>query len=153
MLTLDFSAVDMGTAGLLKVWADLDGVPVTNGKVVDLLTLALGSHTLTVYAMDKAGNEASADVTFTIVATYMSLKTTLQHFYHDGKIDNGGIFTSLYQKVNAAEAAMKRGQTAVAQKVMLAFIKEVMAQKGVHITPEAADLLIADAYAIIGMTP
>jgi hypothetical protein len=152
-LLLDFSAVDVGTAGLLMVWADLDGAPVTNGQMIDLLTLALGDHTLTVQAMDKAGNSASKAVTFTVEATIMSLKTTLMQFYADGSIDNGGVFTSLFSKMNAAQAAMERGQMATAQKVLLAFVKEVMAQKGKHITAEAADLLIADAYAILGMHP
>ncbi len=150
-LPLSFSAVDVGLAGLLKVWADLDGVPVTNGQVIDLLTLALGDHTLTVYAEDKAGNQSNLAVTFSIEATISSLKTTLMRLYGDGEIDNAGIFNSLYKKLLAVEMAYLKGKTAVAQNVLLAFVKEVMAQKGVHITEEAAEILIGDAYAILGM--
>ena len=67
-VTIDFSAQDVGVAGLREVWAELDGVPVENGEEIDLATLSLGEHTLTVYAEDKANNEASATVTFTVVA-------------------------------------------------------------------------------------
>jgi 2',3'-cyclic-nucleotide 2'-phosphodiesterase (5'-nucleotidase family) len=150
-LALDFSAVDVGTAGLLKIWADLDGVPVTDGQVIDLLTLALGDHTLTVYAEDKAGNESNLDVTFSIEASITSLKTTLMRFYGEGEIDNAGVFNSLNKKLVTVEMAYLKGKTNVVQNVLLAFINEVMAQKGVHITEEAAELLIADAYAILGI--
>ena len=67
-VTVVFSAEDVGVAGLREVWAELDGVPVENGEEIDLATLSLGEHTLTVYAEDRANNEASASVTFTVVA-------------------------------------------------------------------------------------
>ena len=63
-LTLDFSAVDVGVAGVKKVWADLDGTTVTDGQVIDLMTLTTGQHTLTVYAEDLAGNQSNSSVTF-----------------------------------------------------------------------------------------
>jgi spore coat polysaccharide biosynthesis predicted glycosyltransferase SpsG len=57
----------------------------------------------------------------------------------------------LNKKLVAAETAFLRGQSVAARNVLLAFVKEVMAQKGKHITEEAANILIADAYAILGM--
>ena len=56
-ITLEFSAPD-DISGVKKIWADLDGVPVVSGQVIDSLTLALGNHTFTVHAMDKAYNES-----------------------------------------------------------------------------------------------
>ncbi len=47
----------------------LDSSPVTNGQVIDLRTLTLGQHTLTVMAVDKAGNRTSTAVTFTTLNT------------------------------------------------------------------------------------
>lgn len=67
-LTLDFSAVDVGVAGLKSVWADLDGTAVTNGQVIDLSTLAAGMHRLTVYAIDEAHNQSSKVVNFGVQA-------------------------------------------------------------------------------------
>ena len=55
------------------------------------------------------------------------------------------------KKLIAVEMAYLKGKTNVVHNVLLAFINEVMAQKGVHITEEAADILIADAYAILGI--
>ena len=70
-LTLDFSAVD-GTdgttpsfaapSGVKTLVADLDGVPVVNGQVIDLYTLSLGDHTLTVTASDFYGNSSSDQI-------------------------------------------------------------------------------------------
>ena len=63
-LTLDFSAVDVGTAGLKSITADLDGVAVIDGQVIDLATLTNGLHTLTVHAVDNAYNASVKAVTF-----------------------------------------------------------------------------------------
>ena len=68
---------------------------MTNGQVLDLHTLALGGHTLTVYAVDKAGYEASASVTFSVTATIKSLMTSVNRFYDQGKIDSHGLRNSL----------------------------------------------------------
>ena len=72
-LTLDFSAVDgadgttpsfAAPSGVKTLVATLDGVTVVNGQVIDLYTLALGDHTLTVTATDFYGNTATKSVTF-----------------------------------------------------------------------------------------
>ncbi|MFO7623008.1 MAG: hypothetical protein R6V73_01555 [Anaerolineales bacterium] len=77
-LTLAFSAMDVGSAGLKEVWADLDGIPVVSDQVIDLHTLA-----------------------------------------------KGNLFTT--------------------QVILKAFIQKVENQSGIHITPETAALLVADA--------
>ncbi len=147
-LTLDFSATD-AVSGVRKVWADLDGAPVTNGQVIDLHTLSLGDHTLTVHAVDKAGYEASQAVTFSVTATLQSTIAGLNRFYSEGKIDNQGIFDSLTKKLEGAQAALDKGQTNAAINKLEAFINEVEAQSGKHITADAASLLIADARWVI----
>ena len=75
-LTLDFSAVDVGIAGLFKVEARLDGKEVADGQEFNLLTLPAGPHTLTVYAVDNAGNASSKSVTFTVFTTSFQSKFT-----------------------------------------------------------------------------
>jgi 2',3'-cyclic-nucleotide 2'-phosphodiesterase (5'-nucleotidase family) len=147
LLTLDFTAVDVGPAGLKKVWADLDGVSVTNGQVIDLYTLALGSHTLTVYAVDKAGNAATpVTVTFNVTATIQSLKSGVTRLYNEGKIDAADVYQGLMDKLVAAEKSKKVDTTI---NILNAFINQVQAQSGKHITEDAANLLIADAYWVI----
>jgi hypothetical protein len=152
-LTLDFAAVDVGVAGLKEVTADLDGVPVTDGQVIDLYTLALGDHTLTVNAEDKAGNTSSNSATFHVTATASSLMKSVQRFYDEGKIDNEGIYNALMQKLLAVDAADRRGRQNAAANVLEAFINSVMAQSGKHIDPAAAELLIEDAQWILDHLP
>jgi diketogulonate reductase-like aldo/keto reductase len=148
-LTLAFSAVDVGPAGIKKMWADLDGTPVTNGQVIDLYTLALGNHTLTVYAMDKAYNQATQSVTFGVEATIQSLTSSVSRFLAEGKIDNTGIANSLTKKLQNAQKSLDKGQLKTAVNQLNAFINEVQAQSGKHIAADAAALLIEDAQWII----
>jgi hypothetical protein len=148
-LTLSFSAVDVGPAGLKKVWADLDGTPVTNGQVIDLYTLSLGNHTLTVYAMDKAYNQSNLPVTFSVTATVQSLKASVNRFYQEGKISNAGIRSSLLDKLNTAQTYLNQGNIKAARNALQAFINAVLAQKGKFINANAANLLITDAKWVI----
>ncbi len=149
-LLLDFGAVDVGTAGIKKVWADLDGVPVTSGQTIDLHTLALGNHTLTVNAMDKAYNQSSASVTFTVDATVQSLMSSMYKFYGEGKFTKAAIYKNLYNKLTLAQADLNKGQNKLAINHLTAFINEVKAQAGKSIDPVAANLLITDAQYVIG---
>jgi hypothetical protein len=148
-LTLDFGAVDVGPAGLLKTWADLDGTPVTNGQVVDLLTLTLGSHVLTVHALDNASNASSASVTFTVAATAGSLKTLVNRLYAEGGISKASVRDSLLGQLSAVQASIAAGTTKPAINQLNAFINQVNAQKGKSITSGAAMLLIADGKYVI----
>ncbi len=149
-LTLDFSAVDVGLAGLKKVWADIDGVEVSNGQVLDLYTLALGEHTLTVHAVDKAGNASSQAVTFSVTATIDSLMSGVTRFYQEGKITNKGTYQSLMKKLQAAAASTNPEMTS---GILKAFIAEVQAQSKRHIDKTAAGLLVADARWVISHLP
>ncbi|MBI4321465.1 MAG: PKD domain-containing protein [Chloroflexi bacterium] len=61
-ITIVFAVSDL-LSGLYTTAATLDGAPVSNGQVVPLAAMA-GSHTLTVLARDRAGNELTRSVTF-----------------------------------------------------------------------------------------
>jgi hypothetical protein len=73
----------------------------------------------------------------------------MNRFYDEGKIDNKGIDNSLVKKLQGVLDALKRGQTTAAIDMLEAFVNEVQAQRGKHITIEAANLLIADAQWVI----
>ncbi len=151
-LTLDFSAVDVGSAGVKLVWADLDGVPVSDGQEIDLLTLALGPHTLVVYAEDTVGNQSSLAVTFNVIATPLSIIDTIERMYDEGLIDNAGIKNSLLMKLAAYYSAVLNGKPNQALKIINTFIHQVIGQSGKHITPEAAAILIAEAQWLMSHT-
>jgi 5'-nucleotidase / UDP-sugar diphosphatase len=148
-LTLDFSAVDVGPAGLGTVSATLDGAPVANGQVVDLLTLSLGSHVLKVDAVDKADNASAAQVTFSIVATTGSLKALVDRYYAEGKINKSSTHDSLIAQLSAAEASIAAGKSKPAVNQLEAFINLVKAQTGKSIDADPAAILIADAQFVI----
>ncbi len=147
-MTLDFNAVDVGPAGLKAVWAYLDitNNPVSSGLVLDLHTLALGNHTLYVYALDKAGNQSSKSVTFKVIATIPSLKASVNRLYSEGKITKKDVYQGLMNKLIAAE---KTTSTKEKINILNAFISLVKAQTGKGITVEAANLLITDAQWVI----
>jgi 2',3'-cyclic-nucleotide 2'-phosphodiesterase/3'-nucleotidase len=148
-LTLDFSATD-DIAGVRTLEAKLDGTVVTNGQVIDLYTLALGDHTFTVNAVDKAGNASTQTVTFSITATVGSLKTAVDRFYHDGSIKNKGVYNELMDELKDASRSSDLEHVSEALR---SFIHEVKDQRGRHIKTQAADLLIADANWIIVHLP
>jgi 2',3'-cyclic-nucleotide 2'-phosphodiesterase/3'-nucleotidase/5'-nucleotidase len=147
-LTIDFDVTD-ADSGVRSVEAMLDGMAVTDGQVIDLLTLSLGSHTFTVTAVDNGWNESTKTVDFTVKATFSTLKTLVSDFYASGDISKTGTMTSLMSKLDAAQEAAKKGNDKAAASKLKAFIREVKAQTGKSITPEAAAMLIAEARYVI----
>jgi hypothetical protein len=145
-LTLDFGATDE-LSGLWSLTATLDGVPVSDGDVVDLLDLSLGSHTLVVRAEDTAGNVATTSVTFEVEATLATLRATVERYASEGLI-SGGVDRSLLASLDRAVAAADRGNAGAAVRTLDAFVNEVDAQDGKHITSAAAELLRSDAAAV-----
>jgi len=83
------------------------------------------------------------------VATIQSLRACVQHAADLGHIDNQGVTLSLLAELDAAQAALDRGQTGVAVKVLEAFVQEVGAQAGTHILQEHAEHLVMHAQAVI----
>jgi uncharacterized repeat protein (TIGR02543 family) len=112
----------------------LDGEAVQPGAAIALCALPLGEHTLTVAAVDLAGNAASRTVTFYTKASIDSLKRLVDRFYDKGLITNHGIANSLQQKLKNPN--------------LNAFVNQVAAQRGKHIAAEAADWLLRDAEAL-----
>ncbi len=142
----DVSDTPSGVA-LVEAW--LDGVAVVDGQEIDLLTLALGDHELVVHAVDWYGNEATASVTFHVIATPQSLVDLLDRLFLEGEIDDMGVYTSLHSKLENYLKALDAGRFRPANQILAAFVNEVLAQSGNHITTEAAELLLADIAWVI----
>ncbi|HEX9133911.1 MAG TPA: hypothetical protein VF844_16590 [Ktedonobacteraceae bacterium] len=81
--------------------------------------------------------------------TIASLEACVEHAAQQGFIDNQGITNSLLAKLDAAQAALDRGQTSVAINTLQAFINEVQAQAGKHIVQPHAGHLIERAQLVI----
>jgi hypothetical protein len=144
-LTIDFDVTDAGS-GVAEVVAKIDDKVVTDGQVVDLLTLSLGSHTFTVVAKDFYGYTSTQSVTFKVTASIQTLMATITRYYEYGLISKADVYWGLRDKLVAAQKAK---QPAMKINILYAFINLVEAQKGKAITMEAANLLITDAQWVI----
>jgi hypothetical protein len=82
-------------------------------------------------------------------ATILSLRTCVQHALDHGHIDSRSIARSLFAQLDAAQAALDRGQTSVAVRKLEAFVRELDAQTGKHIVAEHATHLRMHAEAVI----
>ena len=94
------------------------------------------------FAMDNG--ECNHDL-----ATIESLHHCVMHAAEMGHITNQGVANALMSKLDAAQAALDRGQPAVAANILQAFIHQVEAQSGKHIVPEHAAHLIEHAQAVV----
>lgn len=157
-LTLDYSAFDQ-VSGVGQLTATMDGSTtvggqgLASGQAINLLTeLSLGPHTFTVQAVDLAGNSSTVSVTFTILVTAQSIQADVSQFVASGQVtlDAGD---SLLRLLQAAAAARADGDCAQADKIYQAFINELLAQSGKHVTATAAAIMITDAQYLITHCP
>jgi len=159
-IDLDFSAVDL-ESGMASISAILDEAIVISGQTIDLYTLSLGHHTLTVTAVDNAGNTATKSVTFTVIATIDSLISLVQKFFEneasgsslkETSLENhytSEVENSLLDKLFSAKAQIEKGRKKPAINILNAFINQVKAQAGKALSAEEATILITDARYVI----
>jgi len=110
-------------------------------------------------SIDKAAKHLSLDSYELItiqseppIPTLESLIANLETFYAEGKIANKGIYNSLLQKLEGAQADAGRGEANAAYNKLEAFINELAAQAGKQVDAGAADSLTADAQRILAHT-
>lgn len=150
-LTIDWTVTD-GLSGVALEAGTLDETPVTDGQLVDLLLLAAGPHTVTATGADRSDNEATATVSFEVHVTPDGLLASLDAMCADGWIDQQ-MCNSLRAKVTASLAALDRGNTRAAKNALRAFIHELEAQVGKHVTEQAYDVLTVNAQYVLDELP
>jgi hypothetical protein len=106
-------------------------------------SFVLGTHSYSAEATDKAGNVGQGSTSFIVEVTYGSLCALVQQL-----VPHDGIVTSLCAKLRAAESAAGRGQQETKANILQAFVQEVQAQNGQHISADAAPILIQMARAL-----
>jgi hypothetical protein len=109
-----------------------------------LLIVALAA-VLSALAPARAAAEEMCAMTPTVAA----LQECVHHAAGEGLINEPGVATSLLAKVRAAQAAVDRGQPAVATSILRAFVQEVSAQSGIHIEAAHAAHMVMHAQAVI----
>lgn len=137
-----------GLSGVASEGGTLDGSPVSNGQMINLLIVAAGPHTVTVTGVDQAGNLGSASVTFQVHVDPDGLLASLEYMCAQGWIDAGQC-NSLRAKLLAALADIDRGRLNAAENTLNAFVRELEAQVGKHLTQQAFDVLKAGAEYVI----
>lgn len=106
-------------------------------------SLGLGRHDLSATAKDNAGNIGSASTSYTVKADTDSVCALVKRW-----AKNAGQANSLCVKLNAAAAAVARGQTKTHDNNIDAFDNEVRAQSGKGFTAAQAALLVQFAAAL-----
>jgi hypothetical protein len=127
------------------VTAKVDAKAVKNGQLLDLRTLKLGSHTLTVTATDRAGNKTTKSVTFKIKATVKSLIRSVNLYYDDHKITSASLKNRLLSLLNAAESYRVHSKYRSARILLSSFQMTVGSESGKRINSGAARVLMDDA--------
>ncbi|MDQ0886591.1 hypothetical protein QFZ81_001679 [Paenibacillus sp. V4I9] len=126
----------------------LDGNPYTNGSPVDLAD-KLGVHTLTIVAIDYAGNKLDMSMNFKVETSLPSLKSLLDRYIAKGDL-NGPLVNQLTNDLSQADHHLSKGSKDQAAKFMQDFLKHLnnapMASK---VTTEVKDILTVDAQALI----
>jgi hypothetical protein len=148
IISASFSATDT-PAGVATVTATLDGTAIANGKAIDLLKYKLGNHTLTVTAIDKAGNTAVKSVTFKVTATTTSLIQSVRRFYDQGAIKSKALKNRLLTWLYAARTFEELGMTRLAVLNLSSFTVTVALETPTRITRPAGKLLIDDAIYVM----
>jgi parallel beta-helix repeat protein len=85
-----------------------------------------------------------------IPTTIAELKTEIEELCSTGEIDNQGVVRGLVAKLNVAQRLIDKWKIEEAKSILeYDFIPQVQNLSGIHITPEAADILIESAEYII----
>lgn len=125
------------------------GVATSSDSLTGGDSYGMGTFTYTVTATDNAGNVATQSATYTVIATMEGLIELINQFLNSGDIDNSGIANSLISKVSNALDAKNSGNEQASDNIMQAFINQVEAQSGKHISTYAVAILINAATYII----
>ena len=115
-----------------------------------------GNYSVTFTASDSKGGEDSETITINVINKKQKLKSSMdeliqkvQDYYETGHIDNEGIKNSLISKLNVAKEKLLEGRYEIAKNVIKAFLNQIKAQSGKHISHSAASSLIEMAQRIL----
>ena len=132
----------------------------STGELTQRLSLPPGGKTMTFpnypqlfYYYNDSTNRAIAVSDTTVMPVEALLDTLIslkERCVANASIDNQGIANSLDSKLENAKRRLEAGDGAAAKNMLNAFVSEVEAQKGKHLTNEAYLLLKFNAEYVIG---
>ena len=110
-------------------------------------TSALGPQIVTCTAEDVAGNNSTADGTYTVISPAEAADNLIEDIEDSGILESGE--ESLTKLLASAVAMLDRGNEKAARNKLNAFINKINARAGKSISVSAADALIAKALLIL----
>jgi len=126
-------------------WSDYADVDEKNGPGQDLPgSDGIWDHPYEIGA-DNIDDYPLVEPKSPLPRTLEELKTEIEELVSEGEIDNQGIGKSLLAKLNAAQKLVDKVKVEEAEMVLDGFIMQVHKLSGIHITVEAADILIMHA--------
>ncbi len=146
-LTIGWTADD-ADSGVKSVTGTLDGEAFESGTVKPLYELALGEHTLTVTAIDNAGNKAEQTVKFSVVASTDDIAALIDRFEAAGKI---GAKSAHRLRINLATVRDAEQKDKKIDKIVkeLRKFQDLVDDPRVVTDAQVRDTLIRDAEALI----
>jgi predicted extracellular nuclease len=106
-------------------------------------SFALGAHTFSASALDRAGNTGSGSVSFTVVVSYDGLCRLTRSY-----VDDADVADSLCAQLAAAKAAAARGNDKAKNSALNAYSKLLNSQIGKSVTAAEAATLAELAKAL-----
>ncbi|MFE7710197.1 ThuA domain-containing protein [Streptomyces sp. NPDC057486] len=146
-LAISWQALDTAS-GIKSVTGKLDGKPFESGAVLALHELALGEHTLTVIATDKADNTTEQTVKFSVVTFTADIANLIDRFEASGKLTqkNADTLHKALDGVRDAESKDKKNDEIVKE---LEKFKDKVNDKKIITDDQVRTVLIRDADALI----
>ncbi|WP_052947829.1 5'-nucleotidase C-terminal domain-containing protein [Aneurinibacillus tyrosinisolvens] len=138
---VNVEAADTGS-GMKEVTVTLDGKPVSSPSVLGALEFSPGEHTISVVAIDKAGNKSEKTFTLYVVMDVAHLDELVAYGVESNFITNHGIANSLLAKVKSAQK--DEGDAKKVLNSLNALRNEIKAQTGKKITASFAGKLLED---------
>jgi PKD repeat protein/type 1 glutamine amidotransferase len=146
-LTISWQAADSGS-GIKSVSGTLDGKPFESGSVLALHELDLGEHTLTVTAVNKAGNQTEQVVKFSVVTSTDDIAALIDRFAADGKLTELGAY-KLHSRLASVFDAESKDKESVKVVKELEKFKAFVNNDSVVSDAQVRATLLRDADALI----
>jgi cytochrome c len=118
-LRISWQAVD-STSGVKTLTGKLDGANFATGTLLPLYTTSLGTHSLTVVAVDNAGNRTNQTVTFGVSTSTRDMVNLVDRFKAVGWI-NQATQKSLQDQLTKVRKAEAAGNDTKTVKLLRAF--------------------------------
>jgi hypothetical protein len=134
---------------------DFDSLPLSEPTPETLASYATQFSTLlnTVSYSAKTVGPTAPPANFDPVTFMQTIQSYKEQAFQQGWIDNSGIANSLDVKLNVALNSLQAHDNNTAKNVLNAFLNEVQAQSGKHLSTEAVALLEFNAQYLLSKLP